>query len=174
MLADGLAVGLEGMKRVVLAALFAAAFALVAFLLFWWPKPPGHPPVGSAELPAPCRDLAFEAVDYVVCEIDLRRYDVGLFHHGTDGRPFGSMKTFDDTMAAEGKPVALAMNAGMYHEDLSPVGLYVEGGRTQSPLNSGDGAGNFFLKPIRQARSSQSLRRGSAVRSQPSHSAIQG
>ena len=50
-------------------------------------------------------------------------------------------------MAAQGKPVLLAMNAGMYHEDLSPVGLLVEDGRTLSPVATGDGAGNFFLKP---------------------------
>ncbi len=32
-------------------------------------------------------------------------------------------------------------------EDLSPVGLLVEDGRTLSPVATGDGAGNFFLKP---------------------------
>ncbi|MCV3241483.1 phosphodiester glycosidase family protein [Mesorhizobium sp. ZC-5] len=35
----------------------------------------------------------------------------------------------------------------MYHEDLTPVGLYVSDGRLQSPLNLADGEGNFFLKP---------------------------
>ncbi len=39
------------------------------------------------------------------------------------------------------------MNAGMYHEDLSPVGLYVEEGREQAILQTGGGEGNFFLKP---------------------------
>ena len=41
----------------------------------------------------------------------------------------------------------LAMNGGMYHEDLSPVGLLVENGSEKSPLNLADGEGNFFLKP---------------------------
>jgi len=39
------------------------------------------------------------------------------------------------------------MNAGMYHQDFTPVGLYVEDGIEQSPLNLGDAPGNFFLKP---------------------------
>ncbi len=39
------------------------------------------------------------------------------------------------------------MNAGMYHEDFSPVGLYVEDGKEIAPLNTADAAGNFFMKP---------------------------
>jgi uncharacterized protein YigE (DUF2233 family) len=35
----------------------------------------------------------------------------------------------------------------MYHEDRSPVGLYVEAGEEQAPLNTNDGPGNFHLKP---------------------------
>jgi len=35
----------------------------------------------------------------------------------------------------------------MYHEDFSPVGLHVENGVEQSPLNLGDAPGNFFMKP---------------------------
>ena len=40
-----------------------------------------------------------------------------------------------------------AVNAGMYHEDFSPVGLFVRDGREESPLNLADGVGNFFRKP---------------------------
>jgi uncharacterized protein YigE (DUF2233 family) len=39
------------------------------------------------------------------------------------------------------------MNAGMYHEDFSPVGLYVEDGKEIAPLNTADAPGNFFMKP---------------------------
>jgi uncharacterized protein YigE (DUF2233 family) len=39
------------------------------------------------------------------------------------------------------------MNAGMYHDGLGPVGLFVEDGRQETPLNRADGEGNFFLKP---------------------------
>ncbi|HSP23971.1 MAG TPA: phosphodiester glycosidase family protein, partial [Saliniramus sp.] len=39
------------------------------------------------------------------------------------------------------------MNAGMYHADMTPVGLYVEGGAELSAVNTDDGFGNFFLKP---------------------------
>ncbi len=39
------------------------------------------------------------------------------------------------------------MNAGMYHEDLSPVGLYVENGQQLAALNTSEGSGNFFMQP---------------------------
>ena len=46
-----------------------------------------------------------------------------------------------------GQTPVLAMNAGMYHADMDPVGLYVEDGTELSGLNTDDGFGNFFLKP---------------------------
>jgi uncharacterized protein YigE (DUF2233 family) len=95
----------------------------------------------------PCRAVSFEAADYTVCEIDLRRYRVGLFWLGPDGRPYGTLYAFRRAMAAAGYPPVVSMNAGMYHEDLSPVGLFVSGGRQLNPANEGDGDGNFFMKP---------------------------
>lgn len=95
----------------------------------------------------PCRAVSFEAADYTVCELDLRRYRVGLFWQDRDGRPYGSLYAFKRAMAAAGDPPVVSMNAGMYHEDLSPVGLFVSGGRQLSPANEGDGDGNFFMKP---------------------------
>lgn len=40
-----------------------------------------------------------------------------------------------------------AMNAGMYHADYTPVGLYVEHGKQLTPLNEQQGFGNFFMQP---------------------------
>ncbi|MCV3209787.1 phosphodiester glycosidase family protein [Mesorhizobium sp. YC-39] len=135
------------MKRRHIAAILIGALA-VALALIWWFRPSAPPAViVSGELPAPCKDFSFEAVPYVVCEIDLRSYDIGVFHAGADGKAFGSLEKFDKAMAGEGRPVLLAMNAGMYHEDLSPVGLLVEDGREKAPLNLADCEGNFFLKP---------------------------
>jgi len=125
------------------------AILVAATAIIWWPRRPEPPPplVVGGELPAPCRNVAFEAVTYVVCEIDLRADSIGVFHAGADGKPFGSLEAFDKAVAGEGRPVLLAMNGGMYHEDLSPVGLLVENGSEKSPLNLADGEGNFFLKP---------------------------
>lgn len=135
------------MKRRYLAG-FLLAVLLAALSLIWWAKSPRQSPlVVGGELPAPCRDASFEAVAYVVCEIDLRRYDIGVFHAGLDGKAFGSLDKFDKAMVDQGRTVLLAMNAGMYHQDLTPVGLLVEDGREKAPINVADSEGNFFLKP---------------------------
>lgn len=114
----------------------------------WWLTLPPNTADGPApELPSQCRELDFEAVAYVVCEVDTASDRVDLFLRDIDGKPFGSLPAFDAAVAKRDTPIMLAMNAGMYHEDLTPVGLYVSDGRLQSPLNLADGEGNFFLKP---------------------------
>ena len=40
-----------------------------------------------------------------------------------------------------------AMNAGMYHPDYAPVGLYIENRKQLTGLNEQQGFGNFFLQP---------------------------
>ncbi|WP_312050094.1 phosphodiester glycosidase family protein [Acinetobacter courvalinii] len=40
-----------------------------------------------------------------------------------------------------------AMNAGMYHADFQPVGLYIEQGKELRQLNQTQGFGNFFMQP---------------------------
>jgi len=40
-----------------------------------------------------------------------------------------------------------AMNAGMYHPDYAPVGLYIENGKQLTALNEQQGFGNFFMQP---------------------------
>lgn len=39
------------------------------------------------------------------------------------------------------------MNGGMYQDDLSPVGLYVEAGKQLKAINTNKGWGNFHLLP---------------------------
>jgi uncharacterized protein YigE (DUF2233 family) len=50
-------------------------------------------------------------------------------------------------LATDGRTLGFAMNAGMYHRDLAPVGLYVEEGRQAAALVTRDGPGNFGLLP---------------------------
>lgn len=45
------------------------------------------------------------------------------------------------------KYLNFAMNAGMYHADFQPVGLYVENGKVLTQLNEEKGFGNFFMQP---------------------------
>ena len=94
---------------------------------------------------AGCAPLAFEGLPYTVCEVRAGE-DLRLFLAGPDG-VYGSFRAVNAALAGEGKQLGFAMNAGMYHRDLSPVGLYVEDGREVTRLVTRDGPGNFGLLP---------------------------
>ncbi len=94
---------------------------------------------------AECRDTSFEGASYTICEVQAGE-DLRLFHSGPDGA-YGSFRNVDEALAAEGGALGFAMNAGMYHRDLAPVGLYVENGTEVSKLVTRDGPGNFGLLP---------------------------
>jgi prepilin-type processing-associated H-X9-DG protein len=93
----------------------------------------------------PCRPVRYADSTFVVCTADLRQYEVRLFWRGPGGDVLGSFDRLKQT--PEGSHLAFAMNAGMYHEDRSPVGLYVENGKELKAANTRNGPGNFHLKP---------------------------
>lgn len=55
---------------------------------------------------------------------------------------------FDSAINAQVCSVDFAMNAGMFHADFSPVGLYIENSQTLKSLNlATKGQGNFLIQP---------------------------
>ncbi|QKC84187.1 phosphodiester glycosidase family protein [Mesorhizobium sp. NZP2077] len=95
----------------------------------------------------PCRDFAFEATNYLVCEVDPKLYSIELFWKDPAGKPFQSLHNLDNAQRAAGRIMLFAINAGMYHPDLRPVGLYVERGQEMAGVKTGSGSGNFSLQP---------------------------
>lgn len=91
--------------------------------------------------------LEAEGKRFTVCQVDLRAADVELFHRDEKQRPFQRLDRLAAWLETSGKRLIFGMNAGMFHSDLSAVGLLVVGGKTLTPLNLEDGHGNFFLKP---------------------------
>ena len=96
---------------------------------------------------AACAPDSFEGNDYTVCRFDLRQEPLRLYSLRPDGEPYGSFASLASTLQEEGRDLAFGMNAGMYGEDLKPIGLYVEEGHTLKKANRRDGPGNFHLKP---------------------------
>jgi len=93
-----------------------------------------------------CETLAHEGQSYVVCRAEAGE-DVRLFLNGPDGKVLGTFPQVDALLAQEGRKLGFAMNAGMYHPDRRPVGLYVEEGEEVSPLVENARGGNFGLQP---------------------------
>ncbi len=94
-----------------------------------------------------CSEQSYEGNRYALCRVDIASADLRLFLRDDEGRVFGNFAPVNDALAADGKELVFAMNAGMYHEDRSPVGLYVEDGTQVQHLITSEGPGNFGLLP---------------------------
>lgn len=92
-----------------------------------------------------CEDITFLGNSYTACTVDAAIEDLRLFHSDAAGHVIGSFGALDD--AHPDKSLPFAMNAGMYHQDRAPVGLYLENGVQQSGIVTSDGPGNFGLLP---------------------------
>lgn len=95
---------------------------------------------------AACREVAHEGRGYTVCEVAAGD-DLRLFLTAPDGRPYGTFDRVEQALAAEGRTLDFAMNAGMYHPDRRPVGLYLERGQQAQRLITRAGPGNFGMLP---------------------------
>ena len=94
-----------------------------------------------------CEKRDFDGQGYVVCTLDAgQEPGLRLWLNGPDGRVLGDF-TAVRRMLAEGEVLGFAMNAGMYHPDFTPVGLYVSDGVSQHDLVTAGGGGNFGMLP---------------------------
>ena len=102
---------------------------------------------GSGIAWAACAPKDFDNAKFSVCAFDPAHDDIRLFLKGPDGKFYGSLRALADALKAKGETLVFAMNAGMFGEDQSPVGLYVENRRKLHEANTRGGATNFHLKP---------------------------
>ena len=93
-----------------------------------------------------CRHMGDPGAGYAVCEVAAGA-DLRLWLTGPDGQPMGTFERLREAVAAGGGTLVFAMNAGMYHPDRRPVGLYVEGGLAASDIVTAASAGNFGMRP---------------------------
>lgn len=103
-----------------------------------------------------CRDLTEGPNRFTICEATATE-DIRLFLRDQTGTVLGSFGRVDQSLSAQGARLIFAMNAGMYHQDRSPVGLYVQDGKQEMRLVPNAGPGNFGLLPngvfcVRQGR----------------------
>ncbi len=95
---------------------------------------------------AGCRATAIEHASYVICEFKAGD-GIELFLRDAQGATLGQFDRVREALQTRGRQLLFAMNAGMYHEDRSPVGLYIENGHQLKKLSKADGPGNFSMKP---------------------------
>src|SRR5215469_184422 len=94
-----------------------------------------------------CSELKFQDARATVCQVSIGSDHLQLYLKDEAGAPFTSFRRLEQALAARGEQLTFAMNAGMYREDYTPVGLLVSEGQQLHRLNMASGYGNFYLKP---------------------------
>lgn len=92
-----------------------------------------------------CENVVYEGDSYSVCTVDARTEELRLFHKDPNGDLIGSFRGIAGQDGVARLP--FAMNAGMYHDDRSPVGHYVEDRVETMRVIPNAGPGNFGLLP---------------------------
>jgi|CXWL01.1.fsa_nt_gi uncharacterized protein YigE (DUF2233 family) len=106
----------------------------------------GCAPKRSSDAAEACREQSFEGDRFIVCAYDSRQQELRLASLWRGQR----LRFLDDLaqmVAPQAERVRFAMNAGMFNDAGEPIGLYVERGDRQKPLNTSPGPGNFHMLP---------------------------
>jgi uncharacterized protein YigE (DUF2233 family) len=101
--------------------------------------------IAGPALAVTCEDVMYEGLSYTTCTVDPAAERLELLLYDDIGIPFGDFATLEQ--AYEGRSIPFAMNAGMYHPDRSPVGLFIVNGTEVSRLLTGPSDGNFGMLP---------------------------
>ena len=107
----------------------------------------GLPSPATASTKPACTRMTFELSAYVVCSFKIPKSKLKLFHKDNNGKNFAQFSVLANAVKAKGRTLKFAMNAGMYHLNRNPVGLFIEDGQRKFPAQTGNAPGNFFMKP---------------------------
>jgi uncharacterized protein YigE (DUF2233 family) len=84
---------------------------------------------------------------FVTYKVDIKKSDLRLYWKDDKNEPFKSIQNLKTWLETQKRTLVFAMNAGMYMQDNSPLGLYIENKKELSHLNTASAHGNFYLKP---------------------------
>lgn len=84
---------------------------------------------------------------FITYIVNPKEKNVKLYWKDDSGKILNQFTNLESFVAKRNQKLIFAMNAGMYKEDFSPLGLYIENNKTLQKLNSSSGNGNFYLKP---------------------------
>ena len=94
-----------------------------------------------------CSQITYRNIRSTICHVDLRTDHLQLFLYDGAAMPFKSLRRLAESLKGQPEQLEVAMNAGMFREDFSPLGLLVMNGRQVHRINLATGFGNFYMKP---------------------------
>ena len=84
---------------------------------------------------------------FVTYIADAKTEETRMYWKDDHQQAFKSISNLKAWLQSRHQRLVFAMNGGMYRQDGSPQGLYIENGKTLTPLDTSSGNGNFYLKP---------------------------
>lgn len=138
------------MKKTIKYGLLLTIPLLLAGTWFLYPKL-----ISTVSILAPgksAKKLHAERIHYMnqsfdVVKVNPKEMEVRLYWKDSQGHPYGSFDALSQDLAAQGKTLRFATNAGIFSEDFTPGGLHIEDGNELKSLNLREGGGNFHMKP---------------------------
>ncbi|MEO1695161.1 MAG: phosphodiester glycosidase family protein [Pseudomonadota bacterium] len=107
----------------------------------------GTTPAVATKADDGCEKSRYAGARYIVCRFDPASVEVRIVWRDSNNAAFGSLGAVRRAVRRSGREFLFAMNAGMYHQDLSPVGYHVEHRKKLKNANTRRGPGNFHLLP---------------------------
>ena len=94
-----------------------------------------------------CKVTKFQGASFTICRYDAKTQHIRTYLNDLNGKPYANFAKLKAGLGVQGKTLIFAMNGGMYHDDRSAVGLYIEGGKQYQNINTNKGPGNFHMLP---------------------------
>jgi uncharacterized protein YigE (DUF2233 family) len=104
-------------------------------------------PVVALAQTNPCEARTIREKSYAICIFTPADTIIRTHWKADDGSIYGGLSPFASAMQAKGETLIMAMNGGMYHQDMRPVGLFVEAGDELAKISTSCGKQNFNLCP---------------------------
>ena len=107
-------------------------------------------PASADEL---CETTSFRNTPYVVCTAPANNTSLRLFWKASNAAPYRTFAAVANAAQDKAEKLVFAFNAGMYLDNFTPMGLYIENEQTLIPINTRriDGGGsavpNFYKAP---------------------------
>jgi uncharacterized protein YigE (DUF2233 family) len=81
------------------------------------------------------------------CKVDPKKQDLQLYWKNDKGEKLKSVQNLKTYVESKNLTLTFAMNAGMFNQDFSPQGLFIQNKKTLAVLDTANGKGNFYLQP---------------------------
>ncbi|CAN6132684.1 COG3698 Predicted periplasmic protein [Methylophilaceae bacterium] len=86
--------------------------------------------------------------NFIDFNVDSKVHNIKLYLKDENGQGFGQFNSLAKHLKTKNEKLVFAMNAGMFMENLMPLGLYIENGKLVQKINLRTKAhGNFYMQP---------------------------